>query len=181
MSKQRFGPSSSLSLRKLSSGGWVFVHPRAVRDRAEDLEEVQAMIEAEEYDVAIDELRWLLSGCHDFMAAHVLLGELAIEVDNDLPLARGHFGHAYQLGLRTLKRNRCRGPLPGTQPANAPFYAAAYGLTLCLEKKGSPRMADEVAQQSRKLDPADPARIAEMLDELRSGGTPIVSLSPPRG
>ena len=74
------------------------MHPRCVRDRAEDLEEVRAMIEAGELEIALDELRWLLADCREFIAAHVLLGELAVATQGDLPLARGHFGAGYQLG-----------------------------------------------------------------------------------
>ncbi len=36
------------------------------------------MIEAGEMDVALDELRWLLSGCGEFIAAHVLLGKVGV-------------------------------------------------------------------------------------------------------
>ncbi len=135
------------------------------------------MIEAGELEVATNELRWLLSGCSEFMAAHVLLGELAIEMHNDIPLARGHFGFAYQLGQQALARQNCRGPLPGGQPANAPFFAAAWGLAFCLEKQGKPDMANEVATAVKQLDPTDPAGVVALLDELRSGGArPSTSL-----
>lgn len=175
--RQRQG--DTLSVRKLSSGGWVFVHPRAVRDRMEDLQEVQAMVQAGEADIAIDELRWLLGGCSEFIAAHALLGELSIDTHADVPLARGHFGFAYQLGQKALRRNRCRGPLPGRQPANEPFYQAARGLAYCLEELGKRKMASEIADEVRKLDPEDPLGVAALLDELRSGGAPVVDLTPP--
>src|SRR5688572_30404072 len=97
--------SSGLSVRRTTDGrSWVLAHPRCVRDRAEDLDEVRLMIEAGELDVAVDELRWLLSGCAEFIAAHGLLGELAVALHDDLSLARGHFGAGYQLGLQTLRR-----------------------------------------------------------------------------
>src|SRR5262245_10893637 len=106
------GPKGGLDVRRTADGrGWVFGHPRCARDRAEDLEEVQAMVEAGEVDVAVDELRWLLSGCSEFMEAHALLGELALAGGNDVPLARGHFGFAVQLGLKTLERARVKGPV----------------------------------------------------------------------
>src|SRR5215475_15318245 len=100
--ENRPSPSSGgLSLRRSTDGkSWVFVHPPCVRERAEDLEEVQLMIEAGEVDVALDELRWLLSDCSEFIAAHVLLGDVARDM-NDLPLARAHYGAGYQLGLQT--------------------------------------------------------------------------------
>lgn len=137
------------------------------------------MVDAGELEIAIDELRWLLSGCSEFMAAHVLLGELAVEAHNDAPLARGHFGFAYQLGEQTLRRGKCAGPLPGAQPANRPFFAAARGLAYCLETLGKPRMADEVAANVRRLDPADPLGVGRLLDEMRGGGGPVVQLLPP--
>ena len=56
--------------------GWVLVHPRCARDRADDLEEVREMVEAGELDVAIDELRWLVGGCSEFIEAHALLGRV---------------------------------------------------------------------------------------------------------
>ena len=59
------------------------------------------MMEAGEVDIAIDELRWLLSGCSDFIEAHRLLGELAL-AENDLPLARAHFGYAYSLYVSSI-------------------------------------------------------------------------------
>ena len=36
------------------------------------------MLAAGENEVARDELRWLLDGCPDFIAAHRMLGELAL-------------------------------------------------------------------------------------------------------
>ena len=106
----------------------MFVHPRCVRDRAEDLEEVRVMIEAGELEIAVDELRWLLSGCAEFIAAHVLLGELAVAMHDDLPLARGHFGAGYQLGLQTLRRAKMPKPLLYSQPATGRSSKRAAGL-----------------------------------------------------
>src|SRR5687768_609618 len=81
-----------------TGNGWVLVHPRCTRECAEDLEEVRAMIAAGEFDVATDELRWLVSTCSDMIEGHYLLGKLAAEAAVDLQLARGHFGFGYQLG-----------------------------------------------------------------------------------
>lgn len=155
----------------------MFVHPRCVRDRSEDLEEVQAMVEAGETDIALDELRWLLSGCSEFIAAHVVLGELARSA-NDLPLARGHYGAGYQLGLQTLRRAKMPRPLLYSQPANRPFFEAGRGLAWSLEKLGQPQMAEEVVTTLVGLDPADPLGLRVMLDELRSGGAPVIDLLP---
>ena len=170
--------SDGLSVRRSTDGqSWVFVHPREARDRAEDLEEVQMMIEAGEMDVALDELRWLLSGCSEFIAAHVLLGEIA-RAGGDLPLARAHYGAGYQLGLQTLRRAKMPKPLLYSQLANQSFFEAGQGLVWTLEKLGKPQMAEEIVATLIELDPSDPLQLRAMLDELRSGGAPIVDLSP---
>jgi hypothetical protein len=155
----------------------VFVHPRCARDRAEDLEEVQAMVDAGEFDIATDELRWLLSGCPEFIAAHRLLGELALAASEDVPLARGHFGAGYQVGLTALRRAKMPSPLLYAEPANKPFFEAGRGLAWCLEKLAKPEMAEEVVETLVRLDPSDPLRARSMLDELRTGGAPVVDLT----
>jgi hypothetical protein len=170
--------SDGLGVRRSTDGkSWVFVHPRCARDRAEDLEEVQMMIEAGETDIALDELRWLLSGCSEFIAAHVLLGDIARDT-NDLPLARAHYGAGYQLGLQTLRRAKMPKPLLYSQLANQSFFEAGRGLVWTLEKMNKPQMAEEVMSTLIELDPADPLQVRLMLDELRSGGAPIVNLMP---
>jgi hypothetical protein len=162
--------------RSIDGKAWVFVYPRCVRDRAEDLEEVQLMIAAGETEVAIDELRWLLSDCSEFIAAHVLLGDLARNA-NDVPLARGHYGAGYQLGLQTLRRAKMPKPLLYSQTANRPFFEAGRGLIWSLEKLGKRQMADEISATLLELDPADPLHLRALLDELRSGGAPVIELS----
>ena len=170
--------SSGLSVGRTTDGrSWVLAHPRCVRDRAEDLEEVQAMIEAGEADIALDELRWLLSGCSEFIAAHVLLGDLARSI-GDVPLGRGHYGAGYQLGLQTLRRAKMPKPLLYSQAANRSFFEAGRGLIWSLEKLGKPQMAEEVVATLAELDPADPLSLRAMLDEMRSGGAPIIDLLP---
>lgn len=168
---------SELSIRRSTDGrSWVLVHPRCARDRAEDLDEVRAMIEAGELDVAMDELRWLLSGCAEFIAAHVLLGELAVAMHDDLTLARGHFGAGYQLGLQAWRRAKQPKPLSHSQPANRPFFDAGRGLAWSLEKLGRRDMAEEVVATLLELDRSDPLKLRAMIDELRTGGAPIVRL-----
>jgi hypothetical protein len=142
---------------------------------AEDLEEVQSMIEAGETDIALDELRWLLSGCSEFIAAHVLLGDLARDA-NDIPLARGHYGAGYQLGLQTLRRAKMPKPLLYSQPANRPFFETGRGLVWALEKMNQPQMADEVVSTLTEFDSSDPLHLKTLIDQLRSGGAPIVDL-----
>jgi hypothetical protein len=133
------------------------------------------MIEACETDVALDELRWLLSGCAEFIAAHVMLGELARSV-GDVPLARGHYGAGYQLGLQTLRRAKMPKPVLYSQLANRPFFEAGQGLVWSLETLSKPQMAEEVVMMLVELDPADPLRLRSMIDDMRSGGGPIVDL-----
>lgn len=169
-------PNSVQVQRNASGSAWVFSHPKAVREMAEDLEEVRGMIAAGEGEIAVDELRWLLADCSDFLEAHNLLGELALEISQDIPLARGHFGYAYQLGEKAIRRAECRGPLPGDHPANAPFFAAAQGLAWCLEKLGQPDKANEVVALVKQLDPRDPLGVANAVEELRTKGLPIVEL-----
>jgi hypothetical protein len=132
------------------------------------------MIEAGELDVAVDELHWLLEDCSEFIAAHVLLGELALATSNDLALARGHFGAGYQLALSALRRAQMPAPLPHSHPANRAFHEAGRGLARCLAKLGKPLMAREVVDSLLKLDPADPLKLRAMLDDLATRGLPIV-------
>jgi hypothetical protein len=183
--QHRPSPSSSngLGVRRAADGrSWVLVHPRCARDRAEDLEEVLLMIEVGELDVALDELRWLLSGCAEFIAAHVLLGEVA-RSSGDLPLARGHYGAGYQLGLQALRRAKMPKPLLYSQLANQPFFEAGQGLIWTLEKLDKPQMAEEIVATLVELDLSDPLHLRSMLDEIRSGGAPILNLLPkfPKG
>ena len=152
------------------------MHPRCVRDRAEDLDEVRAMIEAGELEIAVDELRWLLSGCAEFIAAHELLGELAVALGDNLSLARGHFGAGYQLGLQTLRRANMPKPLLYSQPANRSFFEAGRGLVWTLERLGRREMADEIVQTLLQLDPSDPLRLNSLVDELRKDSAPVVEL-----
>lgn len=166
-----------VTVRRTADGrGWAFSHPREVRDRAEDLEEVATMIEAGELDIALDELRWLLSDCAECIAAHVMLGDLAKEM-GDTPLARGHYGTGYQLGLQALRREKMPKPLLYSQPANQPFFLAGRGLVWSLEKMGKPQLAEEVVTALCDLDPSDPMTLKAMLDEMRSGGAPVIDLS----
>lgn len=135
---------------------------------------MQLMVDAGEIDVAMDELRWLLSGCSDCIDAHFLLGELAINHHNDLELARGHVGYAYQLGLRAWRRAGEPTPVPFDQPANRTFHRAGYSLAWCLEKLGKSQMADEVADVLCKLDASDPLGVRKRLAEMRDGGLTLL-------
>jgi len=168
---------NSLSLERARSGNaWVFVHPRMVRECTEDLDEVQEMIEAGETQIAAEELHWLLQMCPEMLPAHFFLGKIAVEVDNDLPLGRGHFGAGYQLGLQAWRRARKPTPLPALHPANRVFFDCGRGLSWCLHHLQKTPLAVEVVQQLRQLDASDPLGLTGWLDEMQTGNLPVVQL-----
>jgi len=140
---------------------WELVHPRCARRRQADIEEVEAMVEAGETEVARDELVWLLSECPDFLDAHVHLGLIALE-EEDPKLARGHFGRAYEICLRTLESAGNPQPLPYELVGNRPFYEAVKGLVHCLLDMGRPKMAKDVCRRIAPLDPSDPLGIQRL-------------------
>lgn len=155
---------SAIRVRKLADGACELVPPRCARDRQEDIEEVRKMIEAGETEIAQDELRWLLGGCSDFIDAHRLLGELAL-AEEDLPLARGHFGYAYSLGSKALEQAGTPGPLPYHLPANQAFHEAAKGLVYCLLHLGKRAMAADVVEGVLRCDPSDPLAVRKLLQD----------------
>lgn len=170
-------PAKGVSVERARGGsGWVLVHPPEAREVAEDLAEVREMIAAGEADVAVDELRWLLEECHDLIEAHFLLGKLAVESQNDVPLARGHFGIGFELGAKALARAGNPTPLAALHPANRPFFDAARGLAWCLAELGLRDKAIEIVEELRRCDPSDPLGLGGWLDELLTGGAPIVDL-----
>lgn len=120
------------------------------------------MIEAGETEIAQDELRWLLGGCSDFIDAHRILGELALS-EEDLPLARGHFGYAYSIGAKALERAGTGGPLPYRLPANQAFHEAGKGLVYCLLHLGKRAMAEQVVEALLRCDPGDPLAVRKLL------------------
>ncbi|MHB1033626.1 MAG: hypothetical protein ACYC35_16505 [Pirellulales bacterium] len=161
--KRKPSPAESpIGLRRVEKNAFELVHPRDVHDRKEDLDEVHAMLEAGEIDVAIDELRWLLSGCGHLLEAHRLLGEIAL-AENDLELARGHFGRAFNLGLDAMPKGGLAGTLPYRRPANQAFLEAGKGLAYCLSQLGRPAEAAELVRQLLAFDPSDPLAVAKLV------------------
>ena len=142
------------------------MHPRCAKARAEDIDEVREMIAASETDVARDELRWLLDECHDFIEAHALLGDLAF-AESDFKLARGHYGYAYQLGLRAIEQTKDVTRVSGDNPANQPFFHGGQGLVRCLVKMGKRGLAQDAANRLLQLDPADPLGLRSILSRSR--------------
>ena len=160
-------PALEVSVQQLKDkSGWQLVHPRCACERKDDLEEVQTMIDGGAADVARDELHWLLEGCPDFIDAHYMLGVLAVDEDQDLTLARGHFGYAYQLGLTALRRAGLPKPLPYAVEANQSFFEAGKGLAYCLRELDKPKMAIEVLDELIRLDSQCSLGLAEMRTNL---------------
>lgn len=153
-------PAPRLTLRPVP-GEDVFelVHPPCADDRTEDMEEVHAMLNAGEIDAAVDELRWLLEGCNELLEAHKLLGEIAL-AEGDLRLARGHFGCAYELGLKAFPKTGPPGLLPYARRTNRAFFEAGKGLATCLYQLGESELAGEVVDQLLALDPSDPLKVS---------------------
>ena len=85
------------------------------------------MIAGGEIEIARDELQWLLQGCHDFLEAHKLLGELAY-AEHDLQLARGHFGYAFRIAQQAIVRAGNPRPIPYRLPGNRAFHEAGKAL-----------------------------------------------------
>jgi hypothetical protein len=147
--------ATDLSVRKRPDGMLEFVRPRCAIERDDDVREAQAMVAEGEIEVARDELRWLLQGCSDNLAIHVLLGEIAL-AEADYPLARGHFGYAYQIGQKALRRAGASGQLPAELPANRTFFTAGKGLVDSLVRLGKRELAEETVQSLLQCDPRDP-------------------------
>jgi hypothetical protein len=139
---------------------WELLHPRCALDREEDIEEVQEMLQGDETEIAVDELRWLLAGCGDFIRAHRMLGELAL-AEGDVQLARGHFGHGYGAAVKVLKKAGMPTPLPYSRHANQDFFECGKGLLRCLRELGKEKMAAEVARFLLQCDPADPLAVRQ--------------------
>jgi hypothetical protein len=174
--------AGSVRARCVDGGAWELVHPRCAKARAEDLEEVEQMIEAGENEIARDELLWLLQDCHDFIAGHLKLGELAL-IENDLKLARGHFGYGYQIALKAIDASGRGNKFPYSQAANRGFHEAGKGLVHCLMQLGKRGTARDVVTRLLELDPSDPLRVRDTLEGKTTPcqELPVVELQlPPR-
>ncbi len=155
--------ATEIRLRRVVPEGWELVEPRCARDRADDIEEVQTMIAAGEIEIARDEIHWLLQGCHDYLVAHKLLGELAY-AEHDLPLARGHFGYAFRLGQQAIARAGNPRPIPYKLPGNQAFHESGKALALCLIQLDKHDLAAEVVRDLISYDPIDPLGVRAMLN-----------------
>jgi hypothetical protein len=142
--------------------GWELIHPRCAIDRADDIEEVQAIVAGGEIDIARDEILWLIDSCREFIDAHKLLGELAY-AEGDVKLARGHFGYAFRLGQDAIRRAGNPRPVPYSLPANQAFHESGKALALCLMQLDRREMANEVVEQLVSYDPIDPLGVRATL------------------
>ncbi len=157
------GSSNAIQVRRATDGkSYELVLPPSVRQRAEDMEEVRAMLAAGETEIATEELRWLLGGCHELLEAHQLLGKVAAEA-GDRDLARAHFGYAFKLGTDALPKRGLDRPLPHAHPANQAFHEAGAGLIRVLLELEKTNKAKEVAMQLLALDPTDPLDVKKVL------------------
>lgn len=154
-----------LQLRRVDGNRFAFQPPVCARERKEDIDEVQQMIAAGELEIARDELLYLVADCRAFLEAHNLLGELALE-EGDVPLARGHFGFAYEIGLDSLPES-FRGILPARRDYNRHFFLAGRGLARCLIAGGKIAEGREVLERLARFDPREPD-VQHLLEELKT-------------
>ena len=155
-------PHEVTARRTPDGNGWELVHPSCATARVDDIAEVESMLEAGEEDVAVDELRWLLTDCSDFITAHRMLGETALAA-GDLALARGHFGHGYRVGVKALSHVGTPSPLEYQRAANQDFFQCGKGLAHCLIQLDKKPMAKEVVRFLLRCDPADPLGVAALV------------------
>lgn len=162
-----------LSLKRLSKNEWMFVAPDCAVEREMDLEDAREMRAGQEEEIARDELLYLVADCHGFMSAHNELGELALE-QNDVKLARGHFGFSYENGLKSLPPG-FSGQLPHAEGYNAPFFAAGCGVARCLVALGRVEEGEKVLKKLSQFDPHEPdtQSLLKQLEEYKAGTPPM--------
>lgn len=167
--------STPLRLRRLDRNRFALLVPHCALEREEDLDEVRKMMLAGEHEIARDELLYLVADCRAFLAAHNLLGELALE-DEDIPLARGHYGFAYEIGLESLGAG-FTGQLPANREYNGEFFLAGRGLARCLIARGQRSEGRDVLEFLAKLDPRERdvrALLEELNEQERTGTIPAL-------
>lgn len=154
----------SLSLKRLKGNQWMLVAPECACERQLDLDEARDMRAKREEEIARDELLYLVADCHGFLEAHNLLGELALE-ENDVKLARGHFGYSYENALKALPPG-FKGLLPADQGYNGAFFEAGRGLARCLISLGRVAEGAAVLKKLAGWDPEEP-HTQSLLEQLR--------------
>ncbi len=164
-----------LRVRRVDGNRYALLPPACAFEREEDLDEVRKMIAGGEPEIARDELLYLVADCRGFLEAHNLLGQLALE-DEDIALARGHFGFAYEIALQSLG-SAFQGILPAGREYNREFFLAGRGVARCLISRGKREEGREILKKMAKFDPREPD-VKALLDELdeqdRTGNLPPV-------
>ena len=160
-------PPGALELKSLGGQRYAFQAPECALDRDLDLAEVLEIRAGGEFEIARDELLYLVADCRGFLEAYIQLAELALE-DEDISLAKGHFGFAYENGLDVLPLN-FRGQLPCKEGYNPHFYAAGRGLARCLISRKEPQQAREVLEQLLKFDSTEEGA-RSLLEQLNAAG-----------
>lgn len=150
--------STDVRVRMVAGQGWEVLQPRCAMERAEDLAEVTPMLEQQEYDIAQDELLWLLQGCANCLDAHRLLGELAIQAGN-FEVGRGHFGRVLLVVERALDDARTGGPLPYSLSGNRVVHECGQGLLYCLGQLRKTGWIRKTKKLLQRWDPTDPLGI----------------------
>jgi hypothetical protein len=171
-----------LGLEQISGGRFAFQPPECAVDREVDLEEVQEMRDGNEAEIARDELLYLVADCRGFLEAHIKLAELALE-DEDISLAKGHYGFAYETGLESLPQG-FKGVLPAGAGYNPHFFMAGRGLARCLIAKGELHKGREVLKQLAKFDPDEPdtqSLLKQLEEKMRAKQAGAKSPKPPAG
>ena len=158
---------SEVKLRRVShTETWELVHPRCVRQRAEDLEEVRSMIDAGEVEIAVERaavparrLRGLRPKPTTCLASRLS--------PQTISSSRGPISvYAYDIARAALPAGGVRGTLPYHLAPNQHFFQAAKGLVGCLRQLGREDQAARVAHQMLALDPADALGFAAFAAQL---------------
>ncbi len=136
---------SRISLKELDPGRFELVHPACVARLWDDYQEALDAWRQGEPEEARDMLRFALEGCGDHLWVHCALGQIALELEKDPSLAKGHFGYAYELIERAIPRG-FKGLLSPDCHGNQPLYQAIDGLIRCALAAGH---AGEVAELKR--------------------------------
>lgn len=125
------------------------------------------MIAGGEYEIARDELLYLVADCRGFLEAYVHLAEVALE-EGDIGLAQGHFGFAYETALEALPIY-FKGQIPHDEGYNSHVFAAGRGLARCLVSRNEPAKAREVLEQLLRFDPHEQDTLS-LLQQLQERG-----------
>ena len=144
------GKGTGFSLRPRGPGCFEVVHPPCVARLWDDYEDALEAWRAGEPEEARDMLRFALEGCGDHVWIHCALGQIALEVEDNPGLARGHFGYALELVERALPRG-FSGRLPGDLPGNKPVYLALDGLIACARADGNTSAVSELSRMRSQL------------------------------